>query len=84
MENKIDKVLQAERKLQGLCQLCGCKPQPVFDTWKECRYAKDVSFDTYPEECLDKITYYKEDRRLEEEEEEMLREMKEISDAEKN
>lgn len=57
--DNVDKVTQAERKLAGLCELCGCEPQPRHRIWEGCAYKKGaLKIIDHPDNCLDKMTYY--------------------------
>lgn len=54
--NKIDKLTQAERKLAGLCQICG-GPKDRFALFigDYCKYKRTLKWRDTPNECLDKI-----------------------------
>lgn len=59
--NEQDKVLQAERKLSGLCQLCGeARPATYGLITDYCKMdAPGKAWSLIPNECLDKINIYK-------------------------
>lgn len=61
---EVDKVQQAERKLQGLCQLCGSKASRAENNARHpyvdnCDYSHTGSYDAIPEQCLDWICWNK-------------------------
>lgn len=57
MNTEIDKVLQAERKLQGLCPLCGSIKEDNGDIdhpyTSFCAYGETESYRHIPDSCLD-------------------------------